>query len=167
MSVLSHPSPGSRSDIGQVWTPPMVSYLAMISSTKTMASTSAARITPQSYPPPGMPPFEPMDMLLAPTSENLLATAGVDRGGRGQRQPSTPMAPGLCQTRPTAPQQQMPAPGRQGTNQATPYQQQVYLPRCPTGVQTTTPKQSTTPSTSQGHAEMAGEGEDARGRSSS
>ena len=45
--------------------------------------------------------------------------------------------------------------------QATPYWQQVYLPRH------TTPKPSTAPSTSQGHEKMTREGEDARGRSSS
>ena len=139
----------------------------MASSTKTTASSSAARVTPPSYPPPGLPPLEPMDMLPAPTSENLLATAGVSRGGRGQRLPSTPTAPGIRQMRPTAPQQQMPIPGRQETNQATPYQQQVYPPRCTTRVQMTTPKVSTAPSTSQGCSEMVGKSEDGRGRSSS
>ena len=147
--------------------PATVSYVAMASSTETTASSSAARVTPPSYPPPGLPPLEPMDTLPAPTSENLLATAGVGRGGRGQRQPSTPTAAGICQMRPTAPQQWMPTPGRQETNQVTPYHQQVYLPRRTSGVQTTTPKQSTTPSTSQGHGEMARESKDARGRSSS
>ena len=50
-------------------------------------------------PPPGLPPVDlaPMDMLPAPTSENLLATAGVGRGGGGLRQPRTPTAPGLRQ----------------------------------------------------------------------
>ena len=66
-----------------------------------------------------------------------------------------------------APQQWTPTPGRQETNQATPYRQQVYLPRRATGVQTTTPKPSTAPSTSQGHQETARESKDARGRSSS
>ena len=33
--------------------------------------------------------------------------------------------------RPTAPQQWAPTPGRQETNQATPYQQQVYPPDVP------------------------------------
>ena len=112
-SAILHQAPGLTSAL---WTPLTVSYVAMVSSTETTASTSAARITPPSYPPPGMPPLEPMDTLPAPTSENLLATAGVGRGGRGQRQPSTPTAPGLCQTRPVAPQQWMPTPGRQGTN---------------------------------------------------
>ena len=144
-----------------------MSYAAMASSTETTASSSAAGVTPPSYPPPGMPPLEPMDTLPAPTSENLLATAGVGRGSRRRSQPRTPTAPGIHQMRPMAPQQWMPTPGRQETNQVTPYHQQVYPPRRTSGVQTTTPKQSTAPSTSQGHGEMAGESEDARGRSSS
>ena len=94
------------------------------------ASSSVGRAPPPRYPPPGLPPLEPapMDMLPAPTSKNLLATAGVGRGGRGLRQPRTPTAPGLCQTRPTAPSQWMPTPGRQEASQATPYRQQVYPP---------------------------------------
>ena len=111
-----------------LWMPPMMSYMAMASSTKTTASSSVAGVPPLRYPLPGLPPLEPMDMLPAPTLENLLATAGVSRGGRGRSQPSTPTAPGLHQTRPTAPQQWTPTPGRQETNQATPYWQQVYLP---------------------------------------
>ena len=133
----------------------------MASSTETTASSSVARVTPPSYPPPGMPPLEPMDTLPAPTSENLLATAGVSRGGRGRSQPRAPTTPGIRQMRPTAPQQWAPTPGRQEMNQATPYWQQVYPPRC------TTPKPSTTPSTSQGCEELAREDEDARGRYSS
>ena len=138
-----------------------MSYVAMASSTETTASFSVAGVPPLRCPPPGLPPLEPMDTLPAPTLENLLATAGVGKGGRGQSQPSTPTAPGVHQTRPTAPQQQTPTPGRQETNQVTPYQQQVYLPRH------TTPKPSTAPSTSQGHEELARESKDARGRSSS
>ena len=113
-----------------LWMPLMMSYAAMVSSTKTTASSSVARVPPPRYPPPGLPPLEPapMDMLPAPTSENLLATAGVGRGGRGQRQPSTPTAPGLRQMKPMASQQQTPTSGRQETSQVTPYQQQVYLP---------------------------------------
>ena len=163
-SSIPHQAPSQASAL---WTPLTMSYTAMASSTKTTASSSAAEVPPPRYPPPGLPPLEPMDTLPAPTSENLLATAGVGRGGRGQRQPSTPTAPGLHQTRPTAPQQRTPTPGRQETNQATPYRQQVYPPRCPTGVRMTTPKQSTAPSTSQGCGETAGESKDARGRSSS
>ena len=83
-SAILHQAPGQTSAL---WTPPMVSYVAMVSSTETMASTSAARVTPSSYPPPGMPPLEPMDTLPAPTLENLLATAGVSRGGRTRSQP--------------------------------------------------------------------------------
>ena len=152
-----------------LWMPPTMSYTAMASSTETTARSTAAGVPPPRYPPPGLPPLEPalMDMLLAPTSENLLVTAGVGRGGRGQRQPSTPTAPGLCQMRPTAPQQQMPTPGRQEASQATPYQQQVYPPRRTTGVQMATTQASTAPSTSQGCGEMARGSEGARGRSSS
>ena len=165
-SSIPRQTPGQPSAL---WTPPMMSYVAMASSIKTTASSSVAGVPPLRYPPPGLPPLEPapIDTLLAPTSENLLATAGVGRGGRGQRKLSTPTAPGLRQTRPTAPQQRMPTPGRLETSQATPYWQQVYLPRRTSGVQTTTPKPSTAPSTSQGHGEMAGGSEDARGRSSS
>ena len=139
----------------------------MASSTETTASSSVAGVTPLSYPPPGIPPLEPMDTLPAPISENLLATAGVGRGGRTRSQLRTPTTPGICQTRPTAPRQRAPAPERQEKNQATPYWQQVYPPQHSTGVRHTTPKSSTAPSTSQGHEEPAREDEDARGRSSS
>ena len=144
-SSIPHQAPGQASAL---WMPLMMSYAAMASSTETTASSSVARVTSPSYPPPGLPPLEPMDMLLAPASENLLATAGVGRGSRGQRQPSTPTAPGLCQTRPIAPQQRTPTPRRQEANQVAPYWQQVYPPQRPTGVRMTTPKQSTAPSTS-------------------
>ena len=139
------------SQASALWTPPTMSYATMASSTETMASSSVGVVPLPRYPPPGLPPVDPapMDTLLAPTSENLLASASVSRGGRGLRQPQTPTAPGLCQMRPTAPQQWMPTPGRQEAGQATPYQQQVYLPRHTTGVQMATTKASTTPSTSQ------------------
>ena len=139
----------------------------MISSTETTASTSAAGATHLSHLPPGMPPLEAMDTLPAPTTENLLASAGVGRGSRTRSQPGTPTAAGICQTRPTAPRQWVPTPEKQETNQATPYQQQVYPPQHTTGVGRTIPKLSTTPSTSQGCEEPAREDEDARGRSSS
>ena len=157
------------SQASALWTLPTMSYVTMASSTKTMASSSAGGVPPPRYPPPGLPPIDPvpMDTLPAHTFENLLATAGVGRGGRGLRQPQTPTAPGLHQMRPMAPQQQMPTPGRQEAGQATPYQQQVYPPQHTTGVQTATTKASTAPSTSQGHDEMARGSEDARGRSSS
>ena len=159
----------TSSQASALWTPPMMSYATMASSTETMASSSVSGVPPPRYPPPGLPPIDPalMDTLPAPTSENLLATAGVGMASRGLRQPRTPTAPGLRQTRPTAPQQQMPAPGRQEAGQATPYRQQVYPPQHTTGVRTATTKASTAPSTSQGHDEMARGSKDARGRSSS
>ena len=120
-SSVPHQTPGQASSL---WMPPTMSYAAMASSTETKASSSVGGVPPQRYPPPGLPPLEPvpMDTLLAPTSENLLATAGVGRGSRGLRQPRTPTAPGLHQTRPTAPPQWMPTPGRQEASQVTPYQ---------------------------------------------
>ena len=74
------------SQASALWMPPMMSYVAMASSTETTASSCVAGVPPLMYPPPGLPPLEPapMDMLPAPTSENLLATAGVGRGGRVQ-----------------------------------------------------------------------------------
>ena len=82
-SAIPHQAPGPTSAL---WTPPTVSYVAMVSSTETTASTSAAGVTHLSYLPPGMPPLEAMDTLPAPTMENLLATAGVGRGCRTQTQ---------------------------------------------------------------------------------
>ena len=139
----------------------------MASSTETTASSSVAGVTPPSCPRLGMPPLEPMDTLLAPTSENLLATAGVSRGGRTRSQPRTPTAPGIRQMRPTAPQQWVPIPKRQEMNQVTPYWQQVYPPQHTTGVGRATPKPNTTPSTSQSREEPSREDKDAGGRSSS
>ena len=80
-----------------LWMPPTMSYTTMASSTETTASSSVGVVPPSRYPPPGLPPVDlaPMDTLPAPTSENLLATAGVGRGGRGLRQPRTPTVPGL------------------------------------------------------------------------
>ena len=60
----------------------------------------------------------------------------------------------------------MPAPGRQEAGQVTPYQQQVYPPQHSTRAWTATPKANTTPSTSQGHEEMAQGEEGTRDRSS-
>ena len=144
-----------------LWTPPTVTYTAMVSSTETTASTSAAGVTPLSHLPPGMPAIEPMDTLPAPTTENLLATAGVGRGRKQWTLPQMPAAPGLCQMRPRTPQQQAPTPGGQEATQATPYRQQVFPPKRPT------PKLSATPSASQDHRDPARKAEGARGRSSS
>ena len=82
----------------------------MVSSTETMASTSAAGVTPPSHWLPGMPALEAMDMLLAPTMENLLATAGIGWGHKPRIPPPAPAAPGLHQMRPKIPQQQVPTP---------------------------------------------------------
>ena len=144
-----------------LWTPPTVSNMAMVSSTETTASTSAAGVTPSSHLLPGMPAIEPMDTLPAPTMENLLATAGVGWGRKPRTLPQMPAAPGLHQMRPRTPQQQAPTPGGQEAMQAMPYQQQVFPPKCPA------PKPSATPSAIQDHGDPAGEAEGARGRSSS
>ena len=96
-SNVPHQTPSQASAL---WTPPMMSYVTMASSTETMASSSVGGVPPSRYPPPGLPPIDPapMDTLPAPTSENLLATAGVGRAGRELRQPQTPTAPGLRPT---------------------------------------------------------------------
>ena len=154
-SAIPRQAPGPMSAL---WTPPTVSYVAMVSSIETTASTSAAGATPPSYLPPGMPALKATDMLPAPTMENLLATAGVSRGGRTWADPQIPTAPGLRQMRPRMPQQQAPTPRRQ---EAMPYRQQVFPPRC------AAPKLSATPSASQDHEEPAREEEGTRGRSSS
>ena len=59
--------------------PATMSYATMASLPEAMASSSASGVPPLRYPPPGLPPSNqvPMDMLLAPTTENLLATASV------------------------------------------------------------------------------------------
>ena len=138
--------------------PPKQSYSAMVSSTETTASTSTAGVTPPSHLPPKGPTIELMDTLPPPSTENLLATAGVGRGNKPRTPSRVPTAPGLCQTRPKAPPQQAPTPGQQEATPATPYWQQVFPPKNPA------PKPSTTPSTSQDQGDPAG---GARGRSSS
>ncbi|MDA8042358.1 MAG: hypothetical protein MPJ22_08080, partial [Pirellulales bacterium] len=114
-----------------LWAPPTLSYSAMVSSTETTASTSTAGVTPPSRLPPRDPAVELMDTLPPPTTENLLATAGVSRGRKPQTLLCMPTAPGLHLTRPKMPQQQAPTPGRQEAMQATPYQQQVFPPKRP------------------------------------
>ena len=157
-SAVPRQAPGP---MAALWTPPTVTYTAMVSSTETMASTSAAGVTPLSHLPPGMPTIKPMDMLLAPTTENLLATASIGRGRKPQTPPQMPAAPGLRQMRPRMPQQQAPTPGGQEATQATPYRQQVFPPKHPA------PKPSATPSASQDHGDLVREVEGTRGRSSS
>ena len=83
-----------------LWAPPTLSYLAMVSSTETTASTSMAGVTPPSHLPPRDPAVELMDTLPPLTMENLLATAGISRGRKPQTPPRIPTAPGLHQMRP-------------------------------------------------------------------
>ena len=83
-----------------LWAPPTLSYLAMVSSTETMASTSTAGVTPPSHLPPRDPAVKLMDTLPPLTTENLLATAGIGRGRKPQTPPCIPTAPGLRQMRP-------------------------------------------------------------------
>ena len=141
--------------------PPTLSYSTMVSSTETTASTSTAGVTPPSRLPPRDPAVELMDTLPPPTTENLLATAGVIWGRKPQTLPCMPTASGLHQTRPKTPQQQAPTPGRQEAMQAIPYQQQMFPPKHPA------PKSSATPSTSWDQGDPAGEAGGTRGRSSS
>ena len=144
-----------------LWAPPTLSYLAMVSSTETTASTSTAGATSSSHLLPRDPIAEPMDTSLPLITMNLLATAGVSQGRKPQTSPGMPTAPGLCQMRPQMPQQQVPTPGGQEAMQATPYRQQVFPPKCPA------PKSSTTPSTSRDQGGPAEEAGGTRGRSSS
>ena len=157
-SAVLRQAPGP---MAALWMPPTVSYATMASSTETTASTSATWVTPPSHLPPRAPAIQPMDTLLPPTTENLLATAGVGRGHKPQTLPQMPAAPGLCQMRPQMPQQQAPTPTGWEATQATPYQQQVFQPKCPAL------KPSTTTSASQDHRDPAREAEGAGGRSSS
>ena len=131
-SAVPRQAPGPTAAL---WTPPTVTYVAMVSSTETTASTSAAGVTPLSHLPPGMPAIEPMDTLPAPTMENLLATASVGWGHKPWTPPQMPAAPGLRQMRPQMPQQQVPTPRGQEAMQATPYQQQQCHPQCQPGSQ--------------------------------
>ena len=123
---VPHQTPSQGSGL---WMPPTMSYPAMASPTETTASSSMGRVPPLRHPPLGLPPVDPammsyatmaylpevaasfsasgvpphnqvpMDTLPAPTTESLLATAGVGRGGRGRQSPATgprtPTTPGL------------------------------------------------------------------------
>ena len=76
--------------------PPTLSYSAMVSSTKTTASTSTAGVPPPSHLLPREPTIELMDMLPPLTTKNLLATTGVSQGHKPQTLLHIPTAPGLC-----------------------------------------------------------------------
>ena len=157
-STVPHQASGP---MAALWTPPTLSYSAMVSSTETTASTSVAGVTPPSHLLLREPAIELMDTLPPLTTENLLATAGIGQGRKPQTPPRMPTAPGLHQTRPKMPQQQVPTPGRQEAMQATPYRQQVFPPKRPA------PKPSATPSASRDHGDPAGEAGGAWGRFSS
>ena len=144
-----------------LWAPPSLSYVAMVSSTETTASTSTAGATSSSHSLPRDPLGEPMDMSSPLTTENLLATAGIGRGRRPWVPPNRPTAPGLHQTRPQMPQQPASTTGEQGRRLATPYQQQVFPPKHPA------PTLSAASSTSQGQEGPTEEAESTWGRSSS
>ena len=100
-SAVPHQASGL---MAALWVPPSLSYSAMVSSTETTASTSAAGVTPPSHRPPGTSALEAMDTLPAPTMENLLATAGIGWGRKPRVPPPVPTAPGLRQMRPKTPQ---------------------------------------------------------------
>ena len=117
-SAVPRQAPGP---MAALWTPPTLSYSAMVSSTKTTASTSMAGVTALSHLLPRGPTTKPMDTLLSPTMENLLATAGVGWGRKPWVPPPAPAAPGLRQMRSKTPRQLAPTPGGQEATQATPY----------------------------------------------
>ena len=83
-STVPRQAPGPTTAL---WAPPTASYAAMVSSTETTASTSATGVTPPSHLPPRVPTIEPMDTLPPPTTENLLATAGIGQGRKPQIPP--------------------------------------------------------------------------------
>ena len=135
-----------------LWTPPVVSYVAMASSTETTVSTSTE-----------MPPLESMDTSPPLMTEELLRMAGIGRGGRGQTPSQTPTTPGLRQPRPRMPQPQVTTPGRQAATAQTPYRQQVFPPLA----LAPRPSAATRAPQSQGQEGPAGEETGTRGRSSS
>ena len=80
-----------------LWMSLTMSYATMASPTTTTASSPVGGVPPLGYSPPGPPPggLALMDTLLAPSTGNLLATAGVSRRLRLPAVgPWTPTAPG-------------------------------------------------------------------------
>ena len=139
-SVIPHQAPGPMMAL---WTPPIMSYMAMVSSTETMASNSTVGMTLSRPLTPRLFLLEPMDMSSYPTPEELLRMAGVSRGSRGQTPQWTSTAPGPHQPGPRMPHPQVPTPGRQEATALTPYRQQVFPPPAPA------PRQDATSSASQ------------------
>ena len=70
------PSPGSG-----LWTPPMMSYPAMASSTETTASSSVGGVPPQRHPPAGLPPVDPAMMSYATMASIPEAAASSSASG--------------------------------------------------------------------------------------
>ena len=70
------PSPGSG-----LWTPPMMSYPAMASSTETTASSSVGGVPPQRHPPAGLPPVDPAMMSYATMASLPEAAASSSASG--------------------------------------------------------------------------------------
>ena len=138
--VIPHQAPGATTAL---WSPPVVSYVAMASSTKTIASTSTVgAMASRTRGTSGMPLLEPMETLPPLTMADLLLTAGVGRGARGQTLPRVPTTPGPRQSRPRVPPPQMATLRGQGAAASTPYQQQVTPPSTPTPGQTAAPHAS-------------------------
>ena len=156
-SVMPHQAPGVTMAL---WSPPVASYVAMASSTETIASTFTALRTVGTS---SMPQLEAMETSPPLSTVNLLLTAGVGRGAGGWTPPRAPTAPGPCQSRLRAPPPQMPTPRGQGATASTPYQQQVTPPSTPA------PGQSAAPcaSQSQGREGPADEETGSRRRSAS
>ena len=160
-SVMPHQAPGTTTAL---WSPPVVNYAAMASSTETIASTSTVGVTAsRTGGTSGMPQLEPMETSPPLSTANLLLTAGVGRGAGGQTPPRAPTAPGPHQSRLRAPPPQMPSPRGQGATASTPYQQQVTPPSTPA------PRQSAVPRASgrQGQERPADKETRSRGRSAS
>ena len=138
-SVIPHQAPGPTMAL---WTPPIMSYAAMVSSTETTASDPTVGVMLLRPPTPGLPPLEPMDTSSYPTMEELLRMAGVSRGARGLTPLRTPTAPGPHQPGPRAPHPQVPTPRRQEATALTPYRQQVFPPPAPAPRQDATSRAS-------------------------
>ena len=157
-SVVPHQTPGATMAL---WSPPVVSYAAMASSTETIASTSTVGATTTLR--TGMPQLEPMETLPPLSTVNLLLTAGVGKGTGRQTPLRAPTAPGPHQSRLRAPSPQVPTPGGQGATASTPYEQQVTSPSAPAPGQSAAPRASQ----SQSQERPAGEETGSRGRSAS
>ena len=90
-SNVPHQSPSSGSTL---WTPPMMSYPAMASSTETTASSSVGGVSPQRHPPIGLSPADSAGMSYA-TMASILEAAASSPAGRvpPQRRPPPGLPP--------------------------------------------------------------------------